>query len=506
MYYRFFRLIYLSCFLVFLPLLAKAELSTREVWDNLKKLLETGGYQVIGQEVSVGSDLSIKNVQIFFEVDNQTNIIFDIKSMNLSRNSDGFIYVSLPEEIYVQYLNEDEFGYETEANILVRARELEFKVSGTLSEVLYELTASSAGFVLVELLNNGVPASDFSAQMEFVLTDINSKITSTGGSTIEVKSLLSASGASIKGGVSLLSIPLEVNFQYVMDQFKSSSVSSEPKVSLDEDLEQALAKGFSATSNFNFDTSEMSLNATTPGGPLSILFATGPSSLTTTISQSGFSVQSDNEKSLFNLSLPSNGSDFELDFQEFSTSLNIPLLAKSGEQDFGMSLKLSGLNFSDAVWDLFDAGNLMPNDPASIEFSLEGSTILDEGLTREAIIENQNLGPLEFGKILRFKLKEFLLSALGISVEANGNFEFDNSDLETFQGIPRPMGTASLQIKGSNTFIDRLEDMQVFPSETIMGARMMLALIMRASGDDILSSEFEIDEKGKIYANGQRLR
>jgi hypothetical protein len=250
----------------------------------------------------------------------------------------------------------------------------------------------------------------------------------------------------------------------------------------------------------------MSLNATTPGGPLSILFATGPSSLTTTISQSGFSVQSDNEKSLFNLSLPSNGSDFELDFQEFSTSLNIPLLAKSGEQDFGMSLKLSDLNFSDAVWDLFDAGNLMPNDPASIEFSLEGSTILDEGLTREAIIENQNLGPLEFGKILRFKLKEFLLSALGISVEANGNFEFDNSDLETFQGIPRPMGTASLQIKGSNTFIDRLEDMQVFPSETIMGARMMLALIMRASGDDILSSEFEIDEKGKIYANGQRLR
>ena len=59
--------------------MAKAELSTREVWDNLKKLLETGGYQVTGQEVSVGSDLSIKNVQIFFEVDNKTNIIFDIK-------------------------------------------------------------------------------------------------------------------------------------------------------------------------------------------------------------------------------------------------------------------------------------------------------------------------------------------------------------------------------------------------------------------------------------------
>jgi hypothetical protein len=48
--------------------------------------------------------------------------------------------------------------------------------------------------------------------------------------------------------------------------------------------------------------------------------------------------------------------------------------------------------------------------------------------------------------------------------------------------------------------------MQLFPSETIMGARMMLALIMRATGNDVLLSEFVIDEKGKIYANGQRLR
>ena len=51
MYQKFFRLTYLSCILVFFPLLAHAELSPREAWDNLKKLLETGGYQVLGQEV-----------------------------------------------------------------------------------------------------------------------------------------------------------------------------------------------------------------------------------------------------------------------------------------------------------------------------------------------------------------------------------------------------------------------------------------------------------------------
>ena len=136
MYHKFFRLIYMSCILVFIPLLVNAELSTRDAWDNLKKLLETGGYQVIGQEITVGPDLSIKNVQISSEVDAQTDITFDIGSLDLTKNKDGFINISLPEEIYVQYLNEDEFGYKTEANILVRARELDFKVSGKLSQVL----------------------------------------------------------------------------------------------------------------------------------------------------------------------------------------------------------------------------------------------------------------------------------------------------------------------------------------------------------------------------------
>ena len=496
----------MSCILVFIPFFAHADLSTRDAWDNLKKLLETGGYRVIGQEVLVGSDLSIKDVQISFEVDAQTDINFDISSVNLTKNKDGFIHIRLPEEIYVQYLNEDEFGYKTEANILVRARELDFKVSGKLSEILYQLSASSAGFALVELLDNGVPSPDFSADMEFVLADVNSTIRVEGESTIEIKSLFSASGASIKGGLSVHSVPVELNFQYVMGQLKSNSVSNEPKISINENFELALSKGFSSTSNFNFDTSQLNLNATTPSGPLSLSLTTGPSSLTSALSQSGFFIQSDNEQSKFKLDLPAFGSNFELDFQEFSTSLNMPLLAKSGEQQFGMRGNLSGLNLSDTIWNLFDANKLMPDDPASIKFAIEGSTILNDDLTGQAIIENQNLDPLEFGQILRFELKEFLFDALGITVEANGSFEFDNEDLETFEGIPRPMGTASLKIKGSNAFIDRLENMQLLPSETIMGARMILALIMRATGDDILLSEFEIDEKGKVYANGQRLR
>ena len=496
----------MSLILAFIPFFAHADLSTRDAWDNLKKLLETGGYRVIGQEVLVGSDLSIKDVQISFEVDAQTDINFDISSVNLTKNKDGFIHIRLPEEIYVQYLNEDEFGYKTEANILVRARELDFKVSGKLSEILYQLSASSAGFALVELLDNGVPSPDFSADMEFVLADVNSTIRVEGESTIEIKSLFSASGASIKGGLNVHSVPVELNFQYVMGQLKSNSVSNEPKISINENFELALSKGFSSTSNFNFDTSQLNLNATTPSGPLSLSLTTGPSSLTSALSQSGFFIQSDNEQSKFKLDLPAFGSNFELDFQEFSTSLNMPLLAKSGEQQFGMRGNLSGLNLSDTIWNLFDANKLMPDDPASIKFAIEGSTILNDDLTGQAIIENQNLDPLEFGQILRFELKEFLFDALGITVEANGSFEFDNEDLETFEGIPRPMGTASLKIKGSNAFIDRLENMQLLPSETIMGARMILALIMRATGDDILLSEFEIDEKGKVYANGQRLR
>jgi hypothetical protein len=472
MYNKFFRLFYFNCVFAVLPLMAHAELSTREAWENTKRILETGGYQVFGEEVSLGSDLSIRDAKIVLEVDEQTDIIFDVESLSLNKKIDGLIYLSLPQEINVQYINEDDFGYKTQANILIRARDLELKVSGQPKKILYEMTASSAGFALVELLDNGVPSTDFTATMELVLADIKSVIKSTSDEANEIKSMLSASGASIKGGVNLLSIPLELSFQYVMDQLKSSSV----------------------------------LNANAPGGPLSLSFSSGPASLTNAISEAGLIIQSDNQKTVLNFKVPSNGWDFELDFEEFGAAVNIPLLVKTGEQEFGMSIKLSGLNLSDTIWNFFDADNIMLNQPATLEFDIEGSTVLVEGLTSEAIIGNQNLNPLEIGQILSFKLNDFLLDAFGVTVEANGDFEFDNEDFQTFDGIPRPMGKGSLKIQGSNAFMERLEGMQLFPSETIMGARMMLALLMRVEDDDTLISEFEIDEKGKIYANGQRLR
>ncbi len=468
MYNKFFRLFYFNCVFAVLPLMAHAELSTREAWENTKRILETGGYQVFGEEVSLGSDLSIRDAKIVLEVDEQTDIIFDVESLSLNKKIDGLIYLSLPQEINVQYINEDDFGYKTQANILIRARDLELKVSGQPKKILYEMTASSAGFALVELLDNGVPSTDFTATMELVLADIKSVIKSTSDEANEIKSMLSASGASIKGGVNLLSIPLELSFQYVMDQLKSSSVSN--------------------------------------GGPLSLSFSSGPASLTNAISEAGLIIQSDNQKTVLNFKVPSNGWDFELDFEEFGAAVNIPLLVKTGEQEFGMSIKLSGLNLSDTIWNFFDADNIMLNQPATLEFDIEGSTVLVEGLTSEAIIGNQNLNPLEIGQILSFKLNDFLHDAFGVTVEANGDFEFDNEDFQTFDGIPRPMGKGSLKIQGSNAFMERLEGMQLFPSETIMGARMMLALLMRVEDDDTLISEFEIDEKGKVYANGQRLR
>ena len=110
MYNKFFRLFYFNCVFAVLPLMAHAELSTREAWENTKRILETGGYQVFGEEVSLGSDLSIRDAKIVLEVDEQTDIIFDVESLSLNKKIDGFIYLSLPQEINVQYINEDDFG------------------------------------------------------------------------------------------------------------------------------------------------------------------------------------------------------------------------------------------------------------------------------------------------------------------------------------------------------------------------------------------------------------
>ena len=98
------------------------------------------------------------------------------------------------------------------------------------------------------------------------------------------------------------------------------------------------------------------------------------------------------------------------------------------------------------------------------------------------------------------------LSVAGAEVTGLGGFTFDNSDLETFDGMPRPTGDVTVNIKGANALIDKLVQMGLLPEDQAMMGRMMMGMFARTTGDDELTSKIEINKEGHVIANGQRIQ
>ena len=104
-------------------------------------------------------------------------------------------------------------------------------------------------------------------------------------------------------------------------------------------------------------------------------------------------------------------------------------------------------------------------------------------------------------------LKTLLVDAAGAKLSGTGDFTFDNTDLATFGGVPRPTGAVDLQLAGANGLLDKLVAMGLLPQEQAMGARMMMGLFaVPGEAEDTLSSKIEINDQGHVLANGQRIQ
>ena len=91
----------------------------------------------------------------------------------------------------------------------------------------------------------------------------------------------------------------------------------------------------------------------------------------------------------------------------------------------------------------------------------------------------------------------------------SGAARFDNTDLVTFGGFPKPSGTLDLTVKGANALIDRLVGIGLLKDQDAMGARMGMGMIAKPApelGEDALKSHLEMTDEGQVLANGIRLR
>ncbi len=195
--------------------------------------------------------------------------------------------------------------------------------------------------------------------------------------------------------------------------------------------------------------------------------------------------------------------DFRITASEYRLGLTMPLTKSDMPSDFGLLLRLADLTLPEGVWAMMDPQARLPRDPATVEVDATGKARLFADLTSQAAQEPD----ASIGQVEALTVNKLHAKLAGAELTGTGAFTFDNADMTTFPGIPRPAGVADLTLTGANALLDNLVAMGLVPEDQVMGVRMMMALFARpGEGPDTLISKIEMTPEGQILANGQRIQ
>lgn len=192
-----------------------------------------------------------------------------------------------------------------------------------------------------------------------------------------------------------------------------------------------------------------------------------------------------------------------IDISQFGIDIGIPLIAMADPQPFDIDVTLDQFRLGPTIWALFDPDKALPRGPASFDLQVSGNAILDADLPD--FLSLPQLGGRQEAalQVTDVDIERFGLSALGVTADSTGSFELDYGDYALIPGAPWPTGEGQAEIRGLNGLIDALLEAGFIDSELVFGLRLMIGLGAVVAGDDLLRSEIELREDGRIIANGQ---
>jgi hypothetical protein len=186
--------------------------------------------------------------------------------------------------------------------------------------------------------------------------------------------------------------------------------------------------------------------------------------------------------------------------------MKFPLISSEDPQDVALRFDLGDLTVSDEIWGLFDPAGDLPRDPVSFNLDVAGTVISDVDLLNFDTLESQFLSVNVPVTAESITINELSIAAIGASALATGAFLMDNSDTSTFDGFPRPEGSAILNVTGANGLIDHLVALGVIGQDEAGMARLGMGFIARATGDDAFETRVDVNAEGHVIVNGQRMR
>ena len=486
-----------------LPTATLADLSALEVWDSWKSYAETFGQSVtVGSQEASGDALILRDVTLAMAFA-EGNVSGTLEMLEFRERSDGTVALTMAPDFPLSVTIDPAVGEAVDLGIIFRQEGASIIASGDVGNIFFDYLASQVSVDIDKLFVDGV---DIVGTMNVTLNDVDGKyaldskggksytsqlatddVTFTvifdepddGGSfamTGSIEDLRSNSTISLPEGIDMAD-PTAIFTSGVNMQGEISTGGSGYLIKLDNGPESFSLNTSSGASSLDFAILDGSINY---GGTANDIFYTFESP------QIPFT-------------------EVEVKLAEFAFRLLVPLVKSNEPSDFAFLIRLAGFEISDMIWGIFDPGGIMPRDPATISIDVSGQMnwlvdIMDPAIAEEFDGES----PAELHSLT---INDITLSAVGAEVTGSGDFTFDNSDLETFDGVPAPTGSAVVNMFGLNGLMDRLMQMGFLPPDQAGVGLMMLGLFARAGdGEDTYTSTIEIKGDGSIFANGQQVK
>ncbi|SLN42644.1 DUF2125 domain-containing protein [Roseisalinus antarcticus] len=496
---------------------APAQITPEDAWTLYAEQVRATGLEIRATESRVGQTLVLSNILFAVPLPDAIGSLEILAGpVQLTGQEDGSVSIHYPENTRIRIVGRSAENpqLQLDAAITVAMADHTSVATGTPVEILLRSSSSSLQFRLAELRLRGDPEieglSSEQIRLSYSISSPESaRFYRRDDGLVHLEAQSTAGEIAYEFVIDLPEAGVRSQNYGTTAATETSFALSLPRGGIDyADLSSSLRAGMTleaATRTSGTTTMAISSIGDQASSLQDSRSASGNATLR--LGSGGFAVLAETTGIALSYSMPDllpfavNGTVGGLQF-----SASFPVLASGDTQRASYAVALSDLAVEDRLFRLLDPTGLVPQDPLSFEVDVESrvrllADVLDFATIGQMI--RMFINPVEVSEVT---LNQGNLSGFGAAVESSGHFTLDFEDLESFDGMPRPEGTATARLSGVNQLLDRLVTVGLLGDGQAGAARMGLGMMTRVVGDDMLESNVEITPEAQVFVNGARMR
>lgn len=478
---------------------ALADVTAQDVWDQWQDSMSTMG----DGAVSVSSEsyengiLTVSDVSLDFS-DDMSTVTVDMGDLVFEEQGDGTVSIAMADSYPVSITSDEET-----VNLTVVQSGVDLIAGGTPDAMSYDLTADQYAIIL-DSIEGSTPAPE--GDLRVAMNNVTGTYAVSGDDLRDMSYDLSIDSVDLLADLTEAETDTTVLMSGKINSLLvDANVTMPPDADFENAPDEAFAQGLAMAANYSIEGSGYIFDITETGQSTSGTISTGESMVDVSLDSDAMLYDVNVNGVQMQIETPDLPFPVDVSLADYGILIDMPLASTEEARDFALGLNLSELTVNEEVWSMIDPAGQLDHGPATVALDLTGEGKLFFDLMDPEQQQAAAMAGMP-GELNTLTLENLLISAVGANVTGSGGFTFDNTDLQTIPGVPRPEGSVTIDISGANTLIDNLVAMGLLPDDQAMMGRMMMGMFARSTGDDQLQSVIEVNEQGHVLANGQRLQ